>query len=85
MHFTDGQPACKPEFGFIKIVNNKYSARNIYIINGRVVFLTKYNKAQKQYNNIEYILYYLPLPLNQILIQYLIYIQPFSQIVEQKK
>jgi superfamily II DNA helicase RecQ len=85
MHFTGGQPARGPELGSIKVVNSKFSARNIYIINGRVVFLTKYDKAQKRRNNVEYVLRCLPLPLSQILVQYLIYVRPFSQVVGQKE
>ena len=85
MHVTGGQPARGPEIGSIKVVNSIFSPRNIYVINGRVVFLTTYDKAQKRRKNVEYVLRCLPLPLSQIIAQYLIYVRPFSQVVGQKE
>jgi hypothetical protein len=74
MHFISGQPACGPELGLIKVMNSVFSVCNIYIINSCVMFLTKYNKAQKLRNNIMYMLWCQPLPLSQVLAQYLVYI-----------
>ncbi|PQE33312.1 hypothetical protein CJF32_00003851 [Rutstroemia sp. NJR-2017a WRK4] len=45
IYITGGQPARGPELGSIKVCNNVYSARNIYMINRQVCFLTIYNKA----------------------------------------
>ena len=56
MHITGGQPARGPELGSIKVSNSIYSARNIYVINGRICFLTMYDKARKRRGNTEYII-----------------------------
>ena len=85
MHVMGGQPARGPELGSIKVVNSVYSARNIYVINGRVVFLTVYDKARKRRGNTEYVLRCLPDQLSQILAKYLIYVRPFSQVVGQRE
>ncbi|KAH6689955.1 hypothetical protein BKA61DRAFT_432735, partial [Leptodontidium sp. MPI-SDFR-AT-0119] len=59
-------PTRGPELGSIKVSNSIYSARNIYIINGRVCFLTMYNKARKRRGNTEYIIRYLSDEVSQI-------------------
>ena len=63
-----------PEIGSIKISNSIYSVRNINVINGRLYILIIYNKARKRRGNTEYIIRFLSNKLNQIFIQYIIYI-----------
>ena len=41
------QSVYRPEIGSIKINNNIYLIRNIYIINSRLYILIIYNKARK--------------------------------------
>lgn len=60
VHIEYGQPACGPEIGSIKVSNSIYSARNIYVINGRLGILTMYDKARKRRGNTEYIVRFLP-------------------------
>jgi hypothetical protein len=79
MHIMGGQPARGPELGSVKIRNSLYSARNIYILNGRATFLTMYDKARRRRGNTEYILRCLPDELSQILVQYLVYVSPFAR------
>jgi hypothetical protein len=55
-----GVHARGPELGSIKVNNSIYSARNIYVINGRMWFLTMYDKARKRRGNTEYIVRCLP-------------------------
>jgi len=47
IHIKYNQSAYRPEIGLIKISNSIYSARNIYIINGRLYILIIYNKSRK--------------------------------------
>lgn len=68
VHVKYGQPARGPEIGLIKVSNSIYSARNIYVINGRLYILTIYNKAWKWRGNTEYIVRFLPDKLSQIFI-----------------
>ena len=84
MHITGGQPARGPELGSVKITNSRYSQRNIYILNGRVSFLTIYDKVQKKRGDIEHILRFLPHDLGQILVQYLVYVHPFARAMDKK-
>jgi hypothetical protein len=74
-----GQPARGPELGSIKISNSIFSARNLYIINGRVCFLTMYDKSRRQRGNTDYIIRCLPDELSQVVAQYLVYVSPFAR------
>ena len=67
--------------GSIKISNSMFLAWNIYIINGRMCFLTMYNKAWKRRGNTKYIVWCLPDELSQVLAQYLVYVSPFAQVL----
>lgn len=85
MHVTGGQPARGPELGSVKVSNSIYSARNIYVINGRVCFLTMYDKARKRRGNTEYIVRCLPDDVGQILAQYLAYVWPFARALDHRE
>ena len=75
--YTGSQPARGPKIKSIKTSNSVYSTWNLYIINKRMLFLTMYNKSQKQQGNTEYIMQYLPDDLGQIVAQYLTYVRSF--------
>jgi hypothetical protein len=85
MHVMGGQPARGPELGSIKVSNSIYSARNIYIINGRACFLTMYDKARKRRGNTEYIVRCLPDEIGQVLVQYLVYVRPFARALDRRE
>ncbi|PQE31531.1 recq family helicase protein [Rutstroemia sp. NJR-2017a WRK4] len=85
MHITGGQPARGPELGSIKVCNSVYSARNIYVINGRVCVLTMYDKARTRRGNTEYIVRCLPDAVSQIVAQYLIRVRPFAQALDRRE
>jgi superfamily II DNA helicase RecQ len=85
LHIMGGQPARGPELGSIKTSNSIYSARNIYIINGRACFLTTYDKSQKRRGNSDHIIRYLPDQLSQLLTQYLVFVRPFARVLDQRE
>ena len=101
LHVTGRQPARGPEIGSIKVsyyiytnlytnpffqvFNSIYSARNLYVLNGRMCFLTTYDKAQRRRGNTEYIIRCLPDKISQILIQYLVYVRPFARALDQRE
>lgn len=85
MHVTGGQPARGPEIGSVKVSNSIYSARNVYVINGRMCFLTMYDKARKRRGNTDYIVRFLSDPVSQILAQYLVYVRPFARALDQRE
>jgi hypothetical protein len=85
MHITGGQPARGPELGSVKVCNSIYSARNIYVINGRICFLTMYDKARKRRGNTEYIIRCLPDDVGQIVAQYLVRVRPFARALDHRE
>jgi hypothetical protein len=68
VHVEYGQPARGPEIGSIKVSNSIYSARNMYVINGRLCILTMYDKARKRRGSTEYIVRFLPDELSQVFV-----------------
>ncbi|PQE21974.1 recq family helicase protein [Rutstroemia sp. NJR-2017a WRK4] len=76
MHITGGQPAQGPELGSIKVCNSVYSARNIYMINGR---------ARTRRGNTEYIVRCLPDAVSQIVAQYLIRVRLFARVLDRRE
>ena len=84
IYITSGQPARGPELGSVKVSNSVYSARNIYVINGRVCFLTMYDKARKRRGNTDYIIRCLPNQVSQIVVEYLVYVRPFAQVLDRR-
>lgn len=84
-HITEGQPARGPELESVKASNSVYSARNIYIINGRMCFLTSYDKAQKRRGNSEYIIRFLPDAVSQLAAQYLVFVRPFARVLDHRE
>jgi hypothetical protein len=85
MHITGGQPARGPELGSIKVSNSLYSARNIYVFNGQMCFLTVYDKARNRRGNNKYVLRCLPPAMSQILVQYLVYVRPFARVLDKRE
>jgi len=85
MHIMGGQPARSPEIGSIKVRNGVMSGRNIFVINGRIAVVTTYDKARKRRGKTEYVFRCFPDRLSQVIAQYLVYMLPFSRVVEKTK
>jgi superfamily II DNA helicase RecQ len=67
------------------VANSVYSARNIYVINGRICFLTMYDKTQKQRSNTDYIMRYVPQEVGRLLAEYLVYVRPFARALDRQE
>jgi hypothetical protein len=85
IHVTYGQPARGPEVGSGKVSNSIYSARNWYVINGRMCFLSMYDKARKRRGNTDYIIRVLPDKVSQIMAQYMAYVRPFARVLDRRE
>jgi len=85
MHIQGGQPARSPEIGSIKVRNSATSSRNLFVINGRVAVVTTYDKSRKRRGKTEYVFRCFPDQLSQIIAQYLVYVLPFTRVVQKTK
>ena len=54
-------------------------------MNGRVCFLTMYDKARKRRGNTEYIIRCLPDEVSQIVAQYLVRVRPFARALDHRE
>lgn len=81
-HIMGGQPARGPELGSVKVSNSIYSMRNIYVMHGRVCFLTMYDKTRGRRGNTDYIMRCLPDAMGQIVAQYLVRVRPFARVLD---
>ncbi|KAH8745513.1 hypothetical protein BGZ57DRAFT_975038 [Hyaloscypha finlandica] len=64
-------PGRGSEISSIKFANSIYSARNIYVLNRRMAFVTCYDKSRSRRMTTEYVMRYWPDELSQVLAQYL--------------
>jgi hypothetical protein len=85
IHIIGGQPARSPEIGSIKVQNSARSSRNVFVINGRVAVVTTYDKCRKRRGKTEYVFRCFPDQLSQIIVQYLVYVLPFTRVVQKTK
>jgi hypothetical protein len=72
-------PGRGSEIGSIKFANSIYSARNIYVLNRRMAFVTCYNKSRSRHIITKYVMRYLPDELSQALAQYLVFVCLFTR------
>ena len=79
MQIDSGQPARKPEIGSVKIRTSMYSLRNLHVINGRMAFITEYDKSRSIRGVSHYVVRFLPDRLGQVLMKYVVYIDPFAR------
>ncbi|OLL24154.1 ATP-dependent DNA helicase tlh1, partial [Neolecta irregularis DAH-3] len=77
MHITGGQPARGTEITALRHSNSITQDRNIFIIDGKVTFITLYHKSQVIFRSSKVIPRFLPDKVGQLLAIYLIYIRPF--------
>ncbi|GAB7357797.1 hypothetical protein MBLNU459_g0613t1 [Dothideomycetes sp. NU459] len=81
VHLTGGQPARGTEITSVRFRNGFLQDRNIFVIHGSMVTITRYHKSQSQYDTPKVIPRFLPWRVGQILAVYLSYIQPFQELL----
>jgi len=81
MHITGGQPARGPEIGGVKIRNTASTPRNIFVLDGTVLFTTEYDKKRDVRLTTRFIVRYLPDLIGQMLVTYQVYLLPFLDFV----
>jgi hypothetical protein len=83
VHITAGQPARGEEITPIRFRNGFLQARNIYVVNGQVIFVTRYHKSQALFGKPKVIPRFLPWRVGQLMALYQVYVQPFKEDVDQ--
>jgi hypothetical protein len=78
-HTGVGPPGRGEEVAPIRFRNGLLRERNIYIIGGRVVYVTRYHKSQALFGEAKVIPRFLPWRAGQIVAIFLAYVQPFEE------
>jgi superfamily II DNA helicase RecQ len=81
IHITGGQPARGTEILSLRFKNGSYRDRNIFIMDGFVTTVTLYNKTEAEWDTPKVVPRFLPWRVGQLLALYLVYSQPFVEMV----
>jgi hypothetical protein len=79
MHLTGGQPVRGTEMTTLRFKNGYLQNRNIFVMHGQMVFVTRYHKSQSQMDKPKVIPRFLPWRVGQVLAVYLAYVQPVQE------
>jgi hypothetical protein len=74
IHVTSGQLACKEEITPIWHRNGFLQKRNIFVMDGQMMFVTRYHKSQALFGRPKVILRFLLWRVGQLLAVFLIYV-----------
>lgn len=84
VHLTSGMPARGEELRLIRWANTSAVPRNIFIHDGKVLLIFRYNKACTNHNNSFYVVRR-PCPaIERILFVYLTYVRPFCDLLHRE-
>ena len=79
VHVTSGQPARGPEITSLRFKNGYLQDRNVFVVDGIVMTVTRYHKSQSQWDVPKVVPRFLPWRLGQLMVVYLTYVQPFVE------
>jgi superfamily II DNA/RNA helicase len=82
MHISGGPPARGSEILSIRHVNAPQNMRNIFILDGQVIFVTAYHKSQALTGKHKVITRFLPATLGKMLVAFLSEVLPFVRLLE---
>lgn len=81
---TGGPPARGEEVAALRFRNGLLQARNFYIIDGRLVGVTRYHKSQAMFGEPKVIPRFIPWRLAQVFIVYMSWVKPFLEEINQQ-
>jgi hypothetical protein len=79
MHVTGGQPARGPEILSLRYKNGLLQDRNIFVLDGLVMSVTRYHKTQSQWDVPKAVPRFMPWRVGQLVTVYLTYVQPLME------
>lgn len=81
IHLTGGQPGRGTEVTAIRFKNGFLQDRNVFVIRGQMVVVTRYHKSQSQFDKPKVIPRFLPWRVGQLLGIYLAYVVEMAQFL----
>jgi len=79
MHVTGGQPARSPEILSLRYKNGLSQDRNIFVLDGLVMSVTRYHKTLLQWDVPKAVPRFMPWRVGQLVTVYLTYVQPLME------
>ena len=79
VHVTGGQPARGTEILSLRFKNGYLQDRNVFVVDGIVMTVTRYHKTQSQWDVPKVVPRFLPWRVGQLMALYLAYVQPFVE------
>lgn len=79
MHVTGGQPARGPEILSLRYKNGFSQDRNIFVLDGLVMSVTRYHKTLSQWDVPKTVPRFMPWRVGQLVTVYLTYVQPLME------
>lgn len=80
-HITGGQPARGTEITGLRHRNGLLQDRNVFVMDGQVVLVTRYHKSQSQWDKPKVVPRFLPWRVGQLMALYLAYVQPLAELL----
>lgn len=84
VHNTSAQPARGTEILSLRYKNGYLQDRNLFVLDGQVMTVIRYNKTQSQWDVPKVVPRFLPWRLGQLLCLYLVYVQPLASLLSSK-
>jgi hypothetical protein len=84
MHMSGGPPGRGQEITPLRFRNGILQARNFYVVDGRLIFVTRYHKSQAMFGEPKVIPRFIPWRLAQVFAVYLVYVQPWVEELDQQ-
>jgi superfamily II DNA or RNA helicase len=84
MHMSGGPPGRGQEITPLRFRNGVLQARNFYVVDGRLIFVTRYHKSQAMFGEPKVIPRFIPWRLAQVFAVYLVYVQPWVEELDQQ-
>ncbi|OBT40734.1 hypothetical protein VE00_09776 [Pseudogymnoascus sp. WSF 3629] len=81
---TSGQPARGEEITPIRHRNGMLQERNVFVIDGQVMFVTRYHKSQALFGRPKVIPRFMPWRVGQLVAVFLAYVQRFKEDLDQQ-
>jgi superfamily II DNA helicase RecQ len=82
VHIAGGQPARGPELLSTRWRNGVLQDRNLYVIDGQVALITRYNKTQSEWDKPKVVIRFLPEAIGQLVAAYLLYVRPLQTMLQ---
>jgi hypothetical protein len=85
IYVTGGQAPRATELISIWYKNGEATERGVYVHEGSIIYITRYNKAKRSTNKEFVVVRFLPYHVGRLLYKYLVFIRPVADLLRQEQ